>query len=858
MTARSVRSRAVCLLLAVLLADAAHAGFRAGAAEGDLDAPLGLPLAGYTSRAELFGFVRPDARAAPFARLFAPSTAVHTRSAVKAVALSSGAETLVLVKVDLIFSDAHLLRAVEDLVSRPGVEDLHGRVILSASHTHNGPGRFTQHTALMAGADSYDEASFRRFAASIAAVVDAALAAREPARIGVAIDPGFDPLGDDAIFRDRRPENDHLAPDGTFLFEADGTTVALDAPGARGSAKDPRLGLVRVDAAGGRPLAVVLHYGIHGTALGDEVFALDREHPDEVHLWTSGEAASAVEWKLEESFHRPVVVMHLQGAAGDVAPAGDDLGHTGFPRLELVAERARARAQRLWRRTVTASGGIRLRVATRAVRQDADAVHVDRGGRVDWRYVANPDRVYDGNLLSFEDWTHPRGAGLCGGRAFNLGAGGVIELEPDQRAQVDRNPGSVSFGRGLVYGSCLAVGEGLFGIFSQILDPTFDLTRDVPIPESLSTLVSTAALEGAPLRVGDEPARRARVLVAAAPGEPTTYWSERLRARARDELRFDEVLVVGYAQDHEGYLLLPEDWLSGGATEVQINLWGPLQGEYLLERLLATSGLLAAPGTIDPDPGPLDPPPGVWELEPVEPVATPLAGTPLEQPLPEVERLHTVSFEWIGGDPAADRPRASLQRRLRGGGWRDVRLASTRPFDDRTHRIVLVYRPEPIDAPPEAIERHRWRAYLQVVEDHPSLAHAAGFRTGAYRFRVAGLAFDGAAIAPYEVASDPFQVVPTDDLEVREITIGARTLSGRVVWPAPTGFRLLSLDARGDEAIPVAGARVRVEGAGQARTDRDGRFVVARGRRASWLFVADRFGNRTSLALPSEASRSGS
>jgi len=24
--------------------------------------------------------------------------------------------------------------------------------------------------------------------------------------------------------------------------------------------------------------------------------------------------------------------------------------------------------------------------------------------------------------------------------------------------------------------------------------------------------------------------------------------------------------VVGYAQDHEGYLLLPEDWLSGGAT----------------------------------------------------------------------------------------------------------------------------------------------------------------------------------------------------------------------------------------------------------------------------------------------------
>jgi neutral ceramidase len=854
-----VRAALHSLLVALLLAAPARAGLRAGAAEGDLDAPLGLPLAGYTARAELFGFVRPDARATPFARLFAPSTAVHTRPAVKAVALSSGAETLVLVKVDLIFSDAYLLRAVEDLVSPAGAEDLHGRVVLSASHTHNGPGRFTQHTALMAGADGYDEATFRRFAASIATVARAALAAREPARIGVAIDPAFDPLGEDALFRDRRSANDILAPDGTFLFEADGATVDLDAPGARGPGKDPRLALLRVDAAGGRPLAVVLHYGIHGTALGDEAFPLDADHPDEVNLWTSGEAASAVEWKLEESFRRPVVVMHLQGAAGDVSPAGDDLGHAGFARLELLAERARTRAQRLWRRTETASGGIRLRVATRAVRQDDDAVHVDRGGRVDWRYVANPDRVYDGDLLSFEDWTHPNGAGLCGGGAFNLGAGGVIELEPEERAQVDRDPASASFGRGLVYGSCLAVGEGLFGIFSQILDASFDLARDVPIPESLSTLVSVAALEGVPLRVGSVPGRRARVLVAAAPGEPTTYWSERLRGRARDELGFDEVLVVGYAQDHEGYLLLPEDWLSGGATEVQVGLWGPLQGEYLLERLLESSALLSAPGPIDPDPGPLDPPPGVWELEPVEPIATPLAGTPLEQPLPEVERLHTVTFEWIGGDPALDQPRVLLQRRVRGRGWRDVRLASTRPFDDRTHRIVLVYRPDPIDAPPEAIERHRWRAVLQVVEDLPSLEHAAGFRTGSYRFRVEGIAMqDGGVSVPYRVDSDPFQIVPTDDLELRELVIGQRTLSGRVVWPAPQGFRLLSVEARGDAALPVADARVRVAGGGRTRTDRDGRFLAARGRRAPELTVSDRFGNRASFVPPPGASRPGS
>ena len=36
--------------------------------------------------------------------------------------------------------------------------------------------------------------------------------------------------------------------------------------------------------------------------------------------------------------------------------------------------------------------------------------------------------------------------------------------------------------------------------------------------------------------------------------------------------------MVGYAQDHEGYLLLAEDWLVGGGDEPGINVWGPLQG----------------------------------------------------------------------------------------------------------------------------------------------------------------------------------------------------------------------------------------------------------------------------------------
>jgi neutral ceramidase len=850
-----MRTIRVTVLPLLLLASAASAAtLRAGAAEGTLDSPIGLPPAGFTARSVLFGFERADARATPFARLFAPSTAVHTRPGVKAVALTGGGETLVLVKVDLIFSDAYLLRAVEDLASAASGEPLRGRLILSASHSHSSPGRFSQHTGLMAGADTYHEATFRRFAESMAAVVAGALAAREPARLGIAVDPTFDPLGEDRIFRDRRPENDHLAPDGGFLFEPDGVTVDLHAPGARGPAKDPALTLLRVDRADGTPLAVVLVYGIHGTALGDEVFALDAAHPEERHLWISGEAASAVEWKLEESFRRPVVVMHLQGAAGDVAPAGDDLGHRAFARLELAAERARAGAERLWRRTPT-DRRVAIRIATRQVEQAFGAVRVERGGAVDWRYPAEPGPPFDGNLLSFEDWHYPLSAALCGGRRFDLGAGGIVELAPEERARVDPDPASPGFGRGLVYGSCVSIEDNLFGLFSSLLDPTFDPLRDRPIPESLSTLVTAVALEGVPVRRGAGEARRSRVLLAAAPGEPTTYWSERLRSRAREEAGFDEAVVVGYAQDHEGYLLLPEDWLSGGATEVKVNLWGPLQGEYLLERLLETSALVASPGPVSADPGPLDPPPGAWSFDPVAPAATPLAGTALEGPLEEVERLETASFEWIGGDPAVDQPRVVLQRRSRRGDWRDVALPSGRPLDDRTHRIVLVYRPEPIRAGPAQIERHRYRAYFQVVEDLPSLEHAAGFRKGTYRFRVEGHAFDGTEVVAYQVCSSPFTVVPTDALELMDLEIGSRSLRGRVVLPPPTGYRLESLTARAGEPISVAGARVRMQHGGATRTDADGRFSLRRTRRGSDLLVEDRFGNRATLRLDEAARR---
>jgi hypothetical protein len=268
---------------------------------------------------------------------------------------------------------------------------------------------------------------------------------------------------------------------------------------------------------------------------------------------------------------------------------------------------------------------------------------------------------------------------------------------------------------------------------------------------------------------------------------------------------------------------------------------------------LEVAGLIDA-GAVDPDPGPLDPAPDVWPVEPVVPIATPRAGRAIEEPAAEVERLHSASFEWVGGDPAVDQPRVVLQRRS-GGSYRNVQLPSGRVLDDRTHRIVLAYRPDPIEAAPDAIERHRYRAWFQVVEDLPSVSHAAGFRTGTYRFRVKGRARRGNHETPYEVFSAPFRVLPTDDLGLADLERDGDVVRGRVVLPPATGYRLQSLATPAGESIPVADAVVRASpGGGEAGTDAEGRFELTVGPGTSELVVEDSFGNRAGVAAPAASS----
>src|SRR5690606_21212743 len=132
---------------------------QAGAAERVLHVPIGTALGGYTGRAGLLGGAdNVDARRIAISGTFNPSIGVTAAPRVKALALSAGGETVVLLKADLIFAYEGL---VFDLEQRLGPAYA-GKVLLATSHSHSAWAQFTAHGPLKLGAGERRELVYRR------------------------------------------------------------------------------------------------------------------------------------------------------------------------------------------------------------------------------------------------------------------------------------------------------------------------------------------------------------------------------------------------------------------------------------------------------------------------------------------------------------------------------------------------------------------------------------------------------------------------------------------------------------------------------------------------------------------------
>ena len=242
---------------------------RAGAAMVPLRVPPGTPLAGYGSVRrrllvpDLFGLH-------PHAFWFRPAEGELDAPAARALVVETATARLTWVTVDLIAVDRAFVDAVqqrlEDAGSRPGT------LIVSASHTHSGPGAFLDSWLMgILATDRFDGEVLRAFLDTVVEAVQRAEAGRAPSRIGTA------------------------RIDGPAL-----TAGRLDQP------VDPEIVILRVVSPTGAPIALLWNYAIHGTILGAR------------NLKYSGDVMGVAARELERRLRVPA--LFVNGAVGDVSP----------------------------------------------------------------------------------------------------------------------------------------------------------------------------------------------------------------------------------------------------------------------------------------------------------------------------------------------------------------------------------------------------------------------------------------------------------------------------------------------------------------------------------------------------------
>ena len=747
----------------------------AGAAESTLDLPLGTPLAGYTGRCRFVGgSSNQDDRESPYTTSFVESTGMQTRPRLKAIWLEAGGESTVILKADLIYSfDGMVSEITSRLEAETGLE-LDGKVALSTSHSHASWGPFSGDQSFFLGGDRYNEELFQRTVDIATETALSAYESLEPASIGVNWVRDWDE--DDTVYRDRRENNDELA-------------VWDDVEPGYG--KDPWLGVIRIDDSLGEPIAMIVNFGIHGTSLGADSSVVSTDAPGHV------------ESAIEDHFESDVVIMHLQGAGGDAAPVG---GHSDYAKLEGVGERAAGLILDAWAATPTSSSPIRLESASRHFPQSLEEISVTRNGEIDLyykgyeQYYVADEEIYDteGNILSpIDEFNAPYGAAFCGAEIPMIPAASIgVEIYP--------------------YTACTDV-----AVVATVIEGFFDLEPgSLPLPIPSTEKAGVLATRIGPLITSTESGEIVeRELIAGFfPGEPTGMFVEQWRRRLFSELGWEQAMMVGYAQDHEGYLLIPEDWLLGG-YEPNINVWGPLQAEYLLEEAVEMIDSVLGNDLREPaDPD------GRWsptsypdtEMEVHTPDETILAGTRLSEapdylwlPLDltvdldnseSIERgSGIVQVAWQGGDPAVDSPRVVLER-LDGGEWVEATSPSGRPITDTTPAILVSHTPFPLEK--GSIDReHVWWASWQAVG---SSVDRMGLPLGQYRLSVSGQHYEsGESGWPWQVA--PY-IVTSDEFELEPATISiAQAPDGLELWlEAPVdGWRLIDEKGqhRGDNGV---------------------------------------------------------
>jgi hypothetical protein len=576
------------------------ASLRAGVGKADITPQTGYYLGGWT-------------------RADRTSHGQHTRLGTRALVLERGGRKVALVQVDLFMVPGGLVKHVADLTADRGFSEQN--LVISASHTHSGPGGYanfkTFNTAAPSLQTATDPVSFyllfdpkpadRQLYTFLVRQIAAAVR-RADRNLGPAA-AGWGTAEIRGLTRNRSVEA-HLADHGVMREFGEGE-AGLDPEGGDHTI-DPEVNLLRVDKLVRRrgsvrrvPIGGWSTFPDHGTVTKSSFQFYNQDH--------HGSALRLFEGKVRRAGRvpprQPVVNVYGNSNEGDMSAGLDRHGPAASDFVGRVEAAAMLRAWRGAGRSLSRTPGLDLR----------------------WTRVCfcgqavNGGNVADYPMIGFPFLT---GSEEERGPLFDVTG---VPLEGT------RNPLPVP-GQGHKQG--------------------IPLSRDsVPSAVPLMTV-----------RIGDR-------LIATMPGEATKEVGARLEESVLPTVAsagVARVIVSGLTNEFIQYFTTPEEYdrqhYEGGST-----LYGPLSAPFLIQQLAELGQRMAAGQPAQPA-YPFDPTNGVQlDGQPYDSGAA--RGGVEAQPSRAVRRLGHAAFAWRGGGLGLDRPLGRafvvVQRRTR-RGWRRV------------------------------------------------------------------------------------------------------------------------------------------------------------------------------------------
>lgn len=238
---------------------------RVGVGRANITPPIGVDLMGYSRRSQ-------------------PSTGVHMDMLATALVATVGPETVAILDCDLIYLHPPLVDEIRsEIAARLGTTPAH--VLVNCTHSHSAP---TSSPVKIGGEQDRirpEEAAYiQSLPHLLLSAVRQAQASRVPARIAGG-------LGHASVGMNRREK----LPDGrTVLGENTAGPI------------DHRVGVVRVDALDGRPVAALVNYACHPICIGSASRLISPDYPGPMRKVVERETGATC--------------LFLQGATGNINP----------------------------------------------------------------------------------------------------------------------------------------------------------------------------------------------------------------------------------------------------------------------------------------------------------------------------------------------------------------------------------------------------------------------------------------------------------------------------------------------------------------------------------------------------------